>query len=156
GKLSRFTEDPAIDVFPAFSSDGGTMYFSSNRAGAFDLYEKPLVGHVPEKPVMTTRAVRPVRDTSSDGRFLLYRTGTDVAAVQLDGNPIGEFPVLQTPGSKDWPQFSPDTRWVAYQSDVSGRVEIYIQQFPSGRAWPVSTEGGAHPRWRADGKELLY
>jgi len=54
-------------------------------------------------------------------------------------------------------QFSPDGRWVAYTSNESGRYEVYIQSFPkpSGK-WQVSNGGGAHPRWRRDGKELFY
>jgi Tol biopolymer transport system component len=156
GKLVRLTDDPLIDVFPVWSPDSATVYFNSNRLGPFELYEKPITGLVPEKLVMPTRATRPLRDASRDGRFLLYKTSMDIAAVQLDGNPRGEFPVIQTAGIEDWPQFSPDAKWVAFQSDESGRVEVYIQQFPSGRRWLVSKGGGAHPRWHPSGKELLY
>ena len=156
GKLLRLTEDPALDVFPVWSADSATVYFGSNRLGPFELYEKPITGNVPEKLVMQTRATRPLRDASRDGRFLLYKTSADIAAVQLDGNPRGEFPVIQTPGIEDWPQFSPDTKWVAFQSDESGRVEIYIQQFPAGRRWQISKGGGAHARWHPGGKELVY
>jgi len=54
-------------------------------------------------------------------------------------------------------QFSPDGRWVAYQSNVTGRFEIYVQPFPDpGGKWQVSTAGGTFPRWRADGKELFF
>ena len=54
-------------------------------------------------------------------------------------------------------QFSPDGRWVAYQSNVTGRFEIYVQPFPGpGGKWQVSTAGGTFPRWRADGKELFF
>jgi hypothetical protein len=53
--------------------------------------------------------------------------------------------------------FSPNGRWVAYQSNESGRYEIYIRPFPGpGRQWPVSTAGGAQPRWKSDGKELYW
>ena len=54
-------------------------------------------------------------------------------------------------------QFSPDGRWVAYQSNESGRFDIYVRPFPGpGGQWQVSTAGGVSPRWRADGKELFY
>jgi eukaryotic-like serine/threonine-protein kinase len=67
------------------------------------------------------------------------------------------FPFLQTEFSEEHPQFSPDGRWLTYTSNESGRPEIYIQSFPpSGGKWRVSTHGGAHPRWRGDGKELFY
>jgi Tol biopolymer transport system component len=74
---------------------------------------------------------------------------------------------LQTAFNLDRPRFSPDGRWVAYQSDESGRNEIYVRPFdppaatgmPAGTAgsrWPVSTAGGIMPVWRPDGKELYY
>ena len=54
-------------------------------------------------------------------------------------------------------QFSPDGKWIAYQSNESGRFEIYVQPFPGpGGKVQVSTNGGAQVRWRRDGKELFY
>jgi Tol biopolymer transport system component len=53
-------------------------------------------------------------------------------------------------------QFSPDGQWVAYQSNASGHVEIYVQPFRGGNREQVSTNGGAQVRWRRDGKELFY
>ena len=73
---------------------------------------------------------------------------------------------LKTPFREGYGMFSPDGRWVAYQSNESGRPEIYVRAFiaPSGEAsanqavgqWQVSTGGGIHPVWRHDGKELYY
>ena len=98
---------------------------------------------------------------SSDGRFLLYatldpKTGPDLWALPL----VGErkpFPVVQTPFEESAGQFSPDGRWLVYQSNESGRMEIYVRPFPGpGDQWAVSTAGGSQPRWRPDGKELFY
>ena len=51
----------------------------------------------------------------------------------------------------------PDSRWLAYTSNQSSRLEVYVQPLnPDGRKWQVSTEGGSDPKWRADGKELFY
>jgi Tol biopolymer transport system component len=67
------------------------------------------------------------------------------------------FPFLSTPFNEQQGVFSPDARWVAYQSDESGRYEVYVRPFPGpGGQWQISTEGGTSPRWRADGKELYY
>ena len=67
------------------------------------------------------------------------------------------FPVVQTPFDEAAGQLSPDGRWVAYQSNESGSVEIYVRPFPGpGGQWQVSTAGGSQPRWRSDGKELFY
>jgi hypothetical protein len=53
--------------------------------------------------------------------------------------------------------FSPNGRWVVYESDESGKKEIYVQSFPaSGAKWQISVSGGSQPRWRRDGKELFY
>jgi eukaryotic-like serine/threonine-protein kinase len=66
-------------------------------------------------------------------------------------------PYLQTEFWEMQARFSPDGRWIAYESTESGRPEVYVQSFPaaSGKV-PVSTQGGADPRWRRDGKELFY
>jgi Tol biopolymer transport system component len=53
--------------------------------------------------------------------------------------------------------FSPDGRFIAYDSTESGRLEVYVQTFPlSGQKWMISAGGGTLPRWREDGKELFY
>jgi eukaryotic-like serine/threonine-protein kinase len=98
---------------------------------------------------------------SSDGRFLMYfsvdaKTGTDLWVLPLMEN-ARPFPFLTTNSAEVWGQFSPDSRWVAYQSFESGQWEVYIRPFPGpGGQWPVSTSGGAYPRWSSDGKELYY
>ena len=67
------------------------------------------------------------------------------------------FPVVQTNYDEQYASFSPDGKWIAYQSNESGRVEIYLQSFPRpGNKWPVSTGGGTQVRWRADGSEIFY
>jgi dipeptidyl aminopeptidase/acylaminoacyl peptidase len=100
-------------------------------------------------------------DWSRDGQFLLYRntdpkTGYDLWALSMTGERKA-FPVVQTEFEERDGQFSPDSKWIAYQSNESGRFEIYVEPFPgSGGKWPVSSNGGAQVRWRADGKELFY
>jgi Tol biopolymer transport system component len=72
------------------------------------------------------------------------------------GNPK-PFPLVQTRFDERRGQFSPDGRWVAYESNDSGRFQIYVQPFPaSGGKWQMSTAGGSQVRWRHDGKELFY
>ena len=67
------------------------------------------------------------------------------------------FVFLQTEFNESRAAFSPDGRWIAYQSDESGRQEVYIRPFPGpGGKWQVSTGGGTRPRWRGDGKELFF
>jgi Tol biopolymer transport system component len=93
--------------------------------------------------------------------FLLYmernpRTGGDVSALPLDGKQE-PFAFLNSKYEERTPQFSPDGQWVAYASDESGRLEIYLRTFPiSSGQWPVSIGGGVTPRWRRDGQEIYY
>jgi hypothetical protein len=64
---------------------------------------------------------------------------------------------LQTPYNEARANLAPNGRWVAYESDESGRKEVYVQSFPaSGAKWQVSVGGGSQPRFRRDGKELFY
>ena len=69
-------------------------------------------------------------------------------------------PFPNTDFSEQQGTFSPDTRWISYASDESGRSEIYVQPFPAppngGSKTPISRDGGSQPRWRRDGKELFY
>ncbi len=53
---------------------------------------------------------------------------------------------------------SPDGRWLAYESDSSGRFEIYVRPFPNVAAgqWLISTAGGTRPLWSPNGRELYY
>ena len=65
--------------------------------------------------------------------------------------------MARTPFEERDGQFSPDGRWIAYASNESGRMEVYVQGFPSaGDRWQVSTTGGSQPRWRGDGAELYF
>jgi len=106
-------------------------------------------------------------DWSRDGRYLLYARRArgkgkselwvlPVAGTAADRKP---FPFLQGEFSAASGQFSPDSRWISYASDESGRPEIYVQPFPASSAggkWLVSNGGGTQPHWRRDGKELFY
>jgi Tol biopolymer transport system component len=102
-------------------------------------------------------------DWSSDGRYLLYRTGTsgegdgfDLWALPLFGD-RKPFPFLSGPGDQLYAQFSPDGRWVSYVSTETGRSEIYVAPFPAtGAKWQITSTGGSYPRWRRDGKAIFY
>jgi Tol biopolymer transport system component len=100
-------------------------------------------------------------DWSRDGRFLLYtetdpRTQEDIWVLTNPGGKAGEgkaYPFQQTAEGESEAQFSPDGRWVAYETGS----EVYVRPFPSGEGrWRVSVKGGIEPRWRGDGKELFY
>jgi Tol biopolymer transport system component len=153
GALTRLTNSPSGEGFPVWSHDGKSIYYASNKTGQFELYQSDISDNASEKLVLRNSALRLPRDLSPDGRFLLFRSAGSIFALQLDGNPPGE---IQIEAGQDVPQFSPDGRWYAFQSTEAGRVEVSIQKFPSGRRFRVSMDGGAHPRWNPNGKELFY
>jgi Tol biopolymer transport system component len=107
----------------------------------------------------------PFPDWSRDGRYLVYQkngaTGghSDVwyAEIGPDGTAGKPVTFLATPAGEMVPKLSPDSRFVAYSSDESGRQEVYLRPFPSGAGrWQASVDGGGQPRWSRDGKELFY
>jgi WD40-like Beta Propeller Repeat len=72
-------------------------------------------------------------------------------------SPGNQFAVVRTTFDETNGQLSPDGKWVAYQSNETGRFEVYVRPFPGpGSRWPVSRNGGAQVRWRQDSKELFY
>jgi serine/threonine protein kinase/Tol biopolymer transport system component len=159
--FSRFTFDAAIDATPVWSPDGATIAFNSNRSGVFDLYQKSATGVGSDELLLATPQNKAPVDWSPDGRFLLYRspgatTGFDLWALPMFGD-RKPFVVAQTNFEERDGQFSPDGKWIAYQSNESGQTQVLVQPFPGpGGKLQVSADGGAQVRWRADGRELFY
>jgi len=161
GVPSRFTVDANSDIMPVWSPDGERIIFTSNRDRNFALYQKASSGAGRDEVLFESDASKYPQDVSQDGRFLLFRspspkTGIDLWALPLTGD-RKPFPVAQASFEEREGQFSPDAKWMAYQSNETGRFEIYVQAFPqAGGKWRVSTGGGTQPRWRRDGKEMFY
>jgi Tol biopolymer transport system component len=127
------------------------------------LYIKDASGTREAEPLLVDADEKYVSDWSPDGRYLLFTsrgssntTGWDISAVPVDGD-RKPFSVVKTQFNELWATFSPDGKYIAYQSNESGRAEIYVHEFPEARnKWQVSTEGGTEPHWRGDGRELFY
>ncbi len=98
---------------------------------------------------------------SPDGQTLAFirqtpETGGDMYALSLHGDPQPR-PVVKTPGYDGGGQFSPDGHWMAYASNESGQFEVYVHPYPGpDRKRQVSGQGGTHPKWNPNGKELFY
>jgi WD40 repeat protein len=102
-----------------------------------------------------------VMSWSPDGRYLFLRvqnntTRFDIYYMDLNGD-RKPTPFLHSPTNETAAVLSPNGKWLAYASDESGRVEVYVTAFPSPvRKWQVSSGGGNSPSWSADGKQLYY
>ena len=171
----RITFGAGDNIYPVWSPDDSRIVFGSRR-GEMDLYWK-LLSAPPgsEERLLSTPGPKFPMDWSRDGRFLLFNAidlqrGADIWALPMEGDrpparsgrpePAVErkpFEVVHTEFDELLPQFSPDGAWIAYQSNKSGRFEIYVQPFPGpGGDTRVSIDGGAQVRWNRNGKELFY
>jgi serine/threonine protein kinase/Tol biopolymer transport system component len=162
-RWNRFTFDAALDVDPLWSPDGGRLAFASNRKGnKYDLYWKPSNGAGADELLWETPHHKTPEDWSKDGRYLLYsendpKTRSDLWVLEMAGSERKARPFVNTPFDEMMGMFSPDGRWVAYETNESGQSEIVVTPFPNPNArWQVSAGGGRQPRWRADGKELYF
>ena len=169
-RASRFTFDTSNDVFPAWSSDGTRIVYTSRRTGLGGLFQKLTSGAGEDEPLLSTDQNLTTTGWSRDGRFLMYmsidpKTNADLWVMPMSEADRKPFLFLKTPFREAYGTFSPDGRWVAYHSNESGRPEVYVRPFvppgttgtaAAGGQWQVSTTGGIHPKWRADGKELYY
>jgi len=162
GGFSRVTSNSAIDNAPVWSPDGKRIVFSSNRGSHYDLYMAQAQGSVGVEELLNEGAAFKIPQDWSGNGFLLYfqldqKTGRDLWAMDMNGKDHKSRVVVNTPFEESLAQFSPDGKWIAYQTNESGRFEIVVQAFPEpGGRFHISTNGGIEPRWRADGKELYF
>jgi Tol biopolymer transport system component len=159
GATTRMTFDPALDQMPVWSPDGKQILFASNRKLGFQLYLKNADGSGSEELAgdlgAGLLAVAYAWDWSRDGKYVLVSKGNELWYLSWPERVAK--PLLQAKWTARNAQFSPDGRWMAYASNETGSMEIYVSPFPSGNGkWQVSSAGGEEPRWRQDGKELFY
>jgi serine/threonine protein kinase/Tol biopolymer transport system component len=158
----RFTTTEAIDGYPVWSPDGSKIAFHTNRSGTIDIWIKSFRETDAEKPLLEGPDEEWQLDWSNDGRYLLYQRSDlkdrwDLRALPMTGADRTPITVAATPFRELTGEFSPDSRWVAYDTRESGRSEIVVQAFPrAGERFAVSTDGGSNPRWSADGREIYF
>ncbi|MCC7178022.1 MAG: serine/threonine-protein kinase [Acidobacteria bacterium] len=158
---TRLTFDPVPDSQPIWSPDGSLIAFRSDRDGG-GVFVRRADG------ASEARRVTRVRDGfhipyafTPDGKQVLFTdfrdyNDQDIRVVDLETQAVE--PVLTGPPAEMHPAISPDGRWLAYQSDDSGRFEVYLRPWPevSRARWQVSVGGGMSPTWRRDGAELFF
>jgi len=162
GLSSRLTFNPAFDGTPMWSPHGDTIVFGSNRNGVYNLYMKSANGSGDEQLFFESNRDKYVSDWSRDGRYLTFtstgdpKTKADLWVLPLFGDRKA-IPLVQTEFNEGQASFSPDTRWIAYGSDESGRSEIYARLLDgSGGKFQISTNGGRRAFWRADGRQIFF
>jgi Tol biopolymer transport system component len=160
GVLNRFTSEAWRQRWPQWFPDGSGIVYGGVPNGTYDLYRKDIAGGA-EQVLLTTPDSKFPSDLSVDGRFLAFwtaspKTDDDLWVLPLKP-PQMPYPIARTEFKESHGQFSPDLKWIAFQSNESGRFEIYAQAFPGpGTKIQISVGGGTQARWRRDGKSLLY
>ena len=145
---------------PIWTPDGKYVAFSAGLPDA-NIFWKAADGTGNEERLTTSPHTQFAGSFSPDGKLLVYieyhpTSAPDIWMVSLEGDRTPRK-FLQTPYVENEVALSPDGRWLAYQSNESGRFEIYVQPFPSGgRKLQISTDGGSTPQWSRNGREILY
>lgn len=161
GIRTRFTSNPANDWMPAWSPDGAYLAFSSDRTPKPSIYRKAVGTDRDEELLLTSNGEGDVEDWSRDGRFLLFGDfmpqggPPHLWTLPLYGDKKPR-PVFATAFGQSNGSYSPDGKWLAYDSNQSGQREIYVHPLDRPIEHRISVMGGIHPRWRGDGKELYY
>jgi hypothetical protein len=150
-----------VGMRPLASPDGSQVAFTDDRAtGVADVYLRRAVGTDDARLLLRSPENKMVDDWAPDAEWLLVSsaartTKTDLWMVPVSGAP--PRPLVQTAANELHGRLSPDGRWLAYASDETGELEVYVQAVNEpGRRQPVSVSGGTEPRWRGDGRELFF
>jgi Tol biopolymer transport system component len=162
GTPTRFTFSPDRFQYPRWAPDGTRLVFADDGQPP-GISQKLASGAGAEERLYdsTDQAGAFPGDWSPDGESIVFRrlppgTQGSLWVLSLSGQRQAK-PVPQTEMRGTNGRFSPDGRWLAYESYESGRAEVYVQPFPAtGAKWSISRNGGVRPRWRRDGKELFY
>ena len=158
--FTRLTFDPAPDGYPVWTPDGQRLIFASLREGAWNLYWRAADGTGAAERLTEDQNDLAPYAVSPDGTRLVLGLGgnlADVGMLSLEGDHRVE-PLLATTFVEGNADISPDGRWIAYDSDETGRGEVYVRPFPDveGGRWQISTAGGREPIWARSGRELFY
>jgi serine/threonine protein kinase/Tol biopolymer transport system component len=170
GGFNFWLADLGTGVTAKFTSGSGPLPLSAGTPVWFPTGDRVLFRSFPGLAVQSLRGGEPEKlsdesgfpiDISPDGRYALLlkgdpATGNDLWLVTLTGQKSSQ-PYLATKENEGVARFSPNGRWVAFNSEDTGTAGVYVQSFPEkGRPTPVSTKGGILVQWRKDGKELYF
>lgn len=160
GTETRLTDSPSQSPF--WSPQDDRIVFQSNRTSSSKLYQRSSSPGGTDDVLLDGEVAPWPTQWSRDGKYIVYfeagysKNKRDIWVLPTDESrkPI---PFMTTEADEFMGQLSPDSRWMAFTSDRSGRREVYVRSFPSGEGeWPISVSGGRGPRWKGDGKELYF
>jgi eukaryotic-like serine/threonine-protein kinase len=162
GALTRLTFHPSEDETPVWSPDGQWIAFTggSRTANSRSVFRRRGDASGNEEELMTGAEHIHVTDWSPDGRTLLLEVmhaqrRSDVVLLDVAGRTTQSL--IASTFNEASARLSPDGRWIAYQSDESGRFEIYVQSYPAlDRKVQLSTQGGVQPVWARDGSTVYF
>jgi Tol biopolymer transport system component len=165
---TRLTTPPVVPGAAVLSPDGQRVVFSAAGIAGSAISIRSVTGAAEEVLLQSGTNAQAPSHWSHDDRWLVYTdidatTGGDIWLLADPSKPSSvrkPFPWLRSPAVETQGQISPDGRWLAYCSDESGRLQVYVRPFTGASPapdtkWAVSASG-REPRWRADGKELFY
>jgi len=159
--LTRFSTTGWEHNAGIWSPDGETIIFNSSEKGPMNLYRQPRDQSRDAEHLVPSEYRQMPGSWARSGAVMAFEeshpeTRSDIWTLSLDSD-AEPVPFQRTEADETLPAFSPDGRWIAYQSNISGRYEVYLMPFPGpGGRHQVSAEGGTNPRWNPNGAELFY
>ena len=159
GTANRLTGEGRAS-FPNWTPDGKRLVFGWCKEGAPNLYWQPADGSGAMERLTKSDFWQSPGSWSPDGATLAFveinlETGMDILTLDLKSRRTTPF--LNSRAGEAGPELSPDGRWLAYTSNETGRLEVYVRPFPGpGGKWLISQEGGREPLWARSGKQLYY
>jgi hypothetical protein len=164
GVQTRLTSGPGSNAGPVWAPDGSRIAFQSDRKHQADVYVRSVSGTGADEAISDEDGQKIPIDWSRDGRFVTIfdREPTGNRLIQLSAIPVSgdRKPFVVIPRVQNFlggGRLSPDGRWLAYETDESGRSEVYVVSFPEGQGRvQISNAGGVNAVWSRGGRELLY
>lgn len=164
GVRTRLTSGPGSNSGAVWSPDGSRIAFQSDRKHQADVYVRALAGTGAEQALTDEDGQRIPIDWSRDGTFLTIfdreaggNRMLQLSAIPVSGEAEASVVIPRVMNSLGGGRFSPDGRWVVYDTDESGRREVYAVSFPDGQGKvQISNAGGVSAKWSRSGREILY